>query len=77
MTVFWWSAGILLIVLSFILWVGGLRGKEGMLRIGKAVVAEPEDERAGQLRPVNICSIVVGIVGILAGFTIILLLVAL
>ena len=77
MTVFWWLAGITLIVLSFVVWVGGLRGKEGMLRIGKATVAEPKEESTRQLRPVDIYSIVVGIVGILVGLTIILLLVAL
>lgn len=74
MTVFWWSAGIVLIVLSFVLWVGGLRGKEGMLRLGKTIVAEPKGQSARQLGPVNIYSIVVGIVGMLVGLTIVLLL---
>ena len=40
MTVLWWFVGTVLIVLSFVLWVAGLAGREGILRIGKVTAAE-------------------------------------
>ena len=69
-----WSIGVVLMILSFILWVAGLTGKEGVLRIGKATAAERREESKGQLRPVNASNVAVGIVGILVGLAVILIL---
>ena len=71
MTVLWWFVGTVLIVLSFVLWVAGLAGREGILRIGKATAAERREESEAQLRPVKTSNIVVGIVGIMVGLTMI------
>jgi uncharacterized membrane protein len=73
MTVLWWFVGTVLIVLSFVLWVAGLAGREGILRIGKVTAAERREESEAQLRPVKTSNIVVGIVGIMVGLAMILI----
>jgi uncharacterized membrane protein len=77
MTVIWWLIGPALIVLSFVVWVAGMQGKEAMLSIGKQTVAESKEAKSKtEVRLVNIFNVVIGIVGILVGLTVILLLVA-
>jgi len=39
-----WLVGVALMILSFVLWVAGLVGREGVLRIGKATAAERREE---------------------------------
>jgi hypothetical protein len=73
MAVLWWITGILLILLSFILWLSGLAGKEGVLQIGKAMVAESRKDPKTDVRPVRLLNAIVGLVGILVGLTIILM----
>jgi len=72
MVVLWWFVGILLILLSFVLWLAGLAGREGVLRIGKATVAESRKEPKTNVRPVKLSNVVVGLIGILVGLTVIL-----
>jgi hypothetical protein len=72
MVVLWWFAGILLILLSFVLWLAGLAGREGVLRIGKATVAESRKEPKTDILPVRLLNAIVGLTGILVGLTIIL-----
>ena len=72
MTVLWWFVGTVLIVLSFVLWVAGLAGSEGILRIGKVTAAERREGSEARLRPVKTSNMVVGIVGIMVGLTMIL-----
>ena len=77
MTVIWWLIGPALIVLSSVVWVAGMQGKEAMLSIGKQTVAESKEAKSkAEVRLVNIFNVVIGIVGILVGLTVILLLVA-
>jgi len=73
MTVLWWFVGTVLIVLSFVLWVAGLAGREGILRIGKVTAAERREESEAQLQPAKTFNIVLGIVGILVGLAVILI----
>ena len=72
MAVLWWFPDTLLMLLSFVLWVDGLAGREGVLRIGKATVAESRKEPKTDVRPVKLSKVVVGLTGILVGLTIIL-----
>jgi hypothetical protein len=63
-----------LIVLSFVVWVAGMQGKEAMLSIGKRTVAESREAKyKTDVRLVNFFNVVIGIVGILVGLTVILL----
>ena len=73
MTVLWWFVGALLMLLSFVLWLAGLEGREGVLRIGKATVAETRREPKTNTQPVRFRNVIVGLIGILAGLTIILM----
>ena len=75
MAVLWWFVGTLLMLLSFVLWLAGLAGREGVLRIGKATVAESRKEPKTDVRPVKLSNVVVGLTGILVGLTIILVVV--
>jgi uncharacterized membrane protein len=74
MSVLAWFIGVVLMILSFVLWVAGLTGKEGVLRIGKETAADRKGESKGQLRPVNAYNVALGIVGILVGLAVILIL---
>ena len=75
MTAIWWLIGPALIVLSFVVWVAGMQGKEAILSIGKRTAARSKEAKPKtDVRLANIFSIVIGIVGILVGLTIILLL---
>lgn len=83
MTLLWWFVSTALVVLSFVLLVAGLKGREGILRIGQLTDAERQEEsglRISELadvepveasnpqpRSVNIPNVVVGIAGILVG----------
>ncbi len=73
MSVIGWFIGVVLMILSFILWVAGLMGREGVLRIGRQVVAERREESKAALRPVNATNVVLGIVGILVGLAVVLI----
>jgi len=73
MSVLWWLAGAVLIVLSFLLLVAGLQGREGILRIGKATAAEDEEAPKAHLRSVNAPNVVLALVGILVGLAAILI----
>jgi hypothetical protein len=76
--ILWWFAGAVLMSLSFVVWLAGLKGKEAVLSVGKRTVAESKERKTRtEARPANVFSIVVGILGILIGLTIILFLVAL
>lgn len=69
-----WFIGVALMILSFVLWVAGLTGREGVLRIGKVTAVQRREGSKGQLRPVNASNVAVGIVGILVGLAVILIL---
>jgi hypothetical protein len=73
MSVLWWLVGTVLIVLSLLLFVTGLQGREGMLQIGKVTVNEAEEAPRTQPRPVNVSNVVIGLVGILVGLAAILI----
>jgi hypothetical protein len=73
MQVLWWFVGTVLVVLSSVLLVAGLRGKEGTLRIGKISVAEVDEVPNAQPRPGSGSNVAVGIVGILVGIAVVLL----
>jgi len=73
MFVLWLITGILLILLSFVLWLSGLAGREGVLQIGKAIVAEIRQERKTGVRPTILLNAAVGLIGILVGLTIVLM----
>jgi hypothetical protein len=72
MSVLVWFPGLVVIIVSFILWIAGLSGKEGVLLVGKKAVAERKEQSKGQLRPVNAFNVVMGIAGILVGLVILL-----
>jgi hypothetical protein len=73
--ILWWFAGVVLVVLSLVVWLAGLKGKQAVLQIGKRTVADSKERKARtDVRAANMSSIVVGIVGILVGLTAILLL---
>ena len=72
MSVLVWCLGLVVIIISFILWLAGLTGREGVLLIGKKAVAERKEQTKGQLRPVNAFNIVMGIAGILVGLAVLL-----
>ena len=67
MSVLVWFLGLVVIINSFILWLAGLMGKEGVLLIGEKAVAERREQTEGKLRPVNAFNVVMGIAGILVG----------
>ena len=67
MPVLVWFLGLVVIINSFILWLAGLMGKEGVLLIGEKAVAERREQTKGKLRPVNAFNVVMGIAGILVG----------
>jgi hypothetical protein len=73
MTVLWWFVGTILVVLSSVLLVAGLRGKEGTLQIGEVSAAEVDEVSNAQPRPVHASNVAVGIVGILVGIAAVLL----
>jgi|APIni6443716594_1056825.scaffolds.fasta_scaffold1829117_1 hypothetical protein len=73
MSVIGWFIGVVLMILSFILWLAGLMGREGVLRIGRQTVAERREESKAELRPVNASNVVLGIVGILVGLAVVLI----
>ena len=73
MQVLWWFVGTVLVVLSSVLLVAGLRGKEGTLRIGKVGAAEVDEVPNAQPRPVHASNTAVGVVGILVGIAVVLL----
>jgi len=73
MQVLWWFTGTVLVVLSSVLLVAGLRGKEGTLRIGKVGAMEVDEASDAQPRPVHASNVAVGIVGILVGIAAVLL----
>jgi len=73
MTVLWWFVGTILVVLSSVLLVAGLRGKEGTLQIGEVSAAEVHEVSNAQPRPVHASNVAVGIVGILVGIAAVLL----
>jgi hypothetical protein len=73
MQVLWWFVGTVLVVLSSVLLVAGLRGKEGTLRIGKISVAEVDEVPNAQPRPGRASNVAVGVVGILVGIAAVLL----
>jgi hypothetical protein len=72
MSALWWLIGTVLTVLSFALLVAGLRGRKGIIRIGK--VATPEEDEASKVLPrsVNASNVVLGLVGILVGLAAVL-----
>ncbi|MDM8000918.1 MAG: hypothetical protein QUS33_13255, partial [Dehalococcoidia bacterium] len=71
----WWLVGVALILLSFVVWLAGLKGKEAVLAIGRRTAARSRERKpATGERLANAFSIVVGIAGILGGLSIILLL---
>ena len=72
MAVIWWFAGTFLMLLSFVLWLSTLAGREGVLRIGKVTVAQSREGPKPDVRPVKLSNVVVGLTGILVGLTIIL-----
>ena len=75
MAVLCWFIGVVLIGLSFVVWVAGMQGKEAILSIGKRTAARSKEAKSKtDVRPANIFSIVIGIVGILVGLAAILLL---
>jgi uncharacterized membrane protein len=77
MKVIWWLIGPALIVLSFVVWVAGMQGKEAMLSIGRRTVAESKEAKSKtDVRLVNIFNVVIGILGILVGLASILFLAA-
>jgi hypothetical protein len=67
-----WFSGLVVIIVSFILWIAGLSGKEGVLLVDKKAVAELKEQSKGKLRPVNAFNVVMGIAGILVGLVILL-----
>ena len=73
MQVLWWFVGTVLLVLSSVLLVAGLRGKEGTLRIGKISAAEVDEVPNAQPRPSRASNVAVGVVGILVGIAAVLL----
>ena len=73
MQVLWWFTGTVLVVLSSVLLVAGLRGKEGTLRIGKVGAMEVDEASDAQNRPVHASNVAVGIAGILVGVAAVLL----
>lgn len=76
MTAIGWFLCLALIVLSFVVWVAGMQGKEAMLSIGRRTAARSKEAKSKtDVRLANIFNIVIGIVGILVGLTVILLLV--
>ena len=75
MAVIWWFAGTLLMLLSFVLWLSTLAGREGVLRIGKVTVAQSREGPKPDVRLVRLSNAILGLVGILVGLTIILVVV--
>ena len=76
MTAIGWFLCLALIVLSFVVWVAGMQGKEAILSIGRRTAARSKEAKSKtDVRLANIFNIVIGIVGILVGLTVILLLV--
>jgi len=73
MTALWWFVGTVLVVLSSVLLVAGLRGKEGTVRIGKVSAPDVDAVPHAQPRPVQASNVAVGIIGILAGIAAVLL----
>jgi hypothetical protein len=73
MQVLWWFVGTVLVVLSSVLLVAGLRGKKGTLRIGRISAAEVDEVPNAQPRPGSGSNVAVGIVGILVGIAVVLL----
>lgn len=69
MSVLVWFIGLVLIVLSMVLLFAGLTGRQGTLRIGKRAMQEPEREPPSERQLVY--TIVVGIIGVLAGIEVI------
>jgi hypothetical protein len=65
MQVLWWFVSTVLVVLSFVLLVAGLRGKEGTLRIGKVGAIEVDEASDAQPRPVHASNVALAIGGIL------------
>jgi len=74
MSVFMWFIGVVLMILSFILWVAGCTGREGVLRIGKVTVSESRKEPKTGFRRVKLSNVVVGIIGFAVGLEVILIL---
>ncbi len=74
MTVLMWFIGVVLIVLSFVLWVAGLTGREGVLRIGRLTLTESRKQPKTGFRRVKLSNVVVGIIGFSVGLEIILIL---
>jgi hypothetical protein len=75
MALSWWFAGAVLIVVSFVVWLAGLKGKEAVLSIGKRTVAESKGRKTRtDVRLPNMFNIIVGTVGISVGLAAILLL---
>jgi uncharacterized membrane protein len=72
MSALWWLIGTVLTVVSFALLVAGLKGRAGIVRIGK--VAAPEKDEASKALPrsVNASNIVLGLVRILVGLAAVL-----
>jgi uncharacterized membrane protein len=73
MSVFVWFLGLVVVIISFILWLAGLTGREGVLLIGKKAVAERREQTKGRLRPVNAFNVVMGIAGVLVGLAVLLI----
>jgi len=73
MQVLWWFVSTVLVLLSFVLLVAGLRGKEGTLKIGKVGATEVDEASDSQPRSVHSSNVAVGIVGILVGIAVVLL----
>ena len=73
MQALWWFVSTILVVLSFVLLVAGLRGKEGTLQIGKVGATEVDEASDAKPRSVHAPNVAVGIVGILVGISVVLL----
>jgi hypothetical protein len=73
MQVLWWFIGTLLVVLSSVLLVAGLQGKEGAFWIGKISEVDADGIPDSQPRRVYASNVAVGIVGILVGIAAVLL----
>lgn len=73
MPVLWWLVSTILVVLSSILLVAGLQGKEATLRIGNISPAEEDEVPNTQPRTVHVSNVAVGIVGILVGIAALIL----
>jgi hypothetical protein len=73
MQVLWWFVSTVLVVLSSVLLAAGLRGKEGIVRIGRISPAKVDEVSNAQNRPVHASNVAVGIAGILVGIAAVLL----